>query len=247
MKSLTALVTPLVLLALGAWLPLEVATAAETAATPAAETAAAPETAPAAPKPPGLGDPGELQEVQIDTGRTVEGSFKLDGQDARQQLVVTGKYSSGQFRDLTGDISYETEPAGIVAIDKSGLVAPLADGTATITAKTAAGPSSSIKVTVERFGNEAAGELSESNRADLYEAGLQQRRLPRQGQRPERLQALAVGLRAHGRLRAPGQGGSRPAAVSGSSRPQLAADQADWRRCRTAAARGWKSTRTLIA
>ena len=53
----------------------------------------------AKPQTPGLGDPGQLVEVQIESGRTVDGAFALDGQDARSQLVVTGKYSSGQLRD----------------------------------------------------------------------------------------------------------------------------------------------------
>jgi hypothetical protein len=123
----------------------------------AAEVAAVPakDTAPAVPKAPGLGDPGVLQEVVIDSGRNVEGGFTLDGQDARQQLVVTGKFATGQERDLTGSASYEVAPEGIVKVDSSGLVTPLADGTATITAKSAAGPAGSIKATVIHFGNEA--------------------------------------------------------------------------------------------
>ncbi len=40
------------------------------------------------PRAPGLGDPGQLLEVQIDSGRNVDGGFMLDGQDARQQLKV---------------------------------------------------------------------------------------------------------------------------------------------------------------
>ena len=58
------------------------------------------------PRALGLGDPGQLVEVQIDSGRTAEGGFTLDGQDARQQLIVTGKYATGQQRDLTGTASY---------------------------------------------------------------------------------------------------------------------------------------------
>src|SRR5262245_28563872 len=74
---------------------------------------------------PGLGDPGQLVEVQIESGRTVDGAFKLDGQDARQQLVVTGKYSTGQLRDLTSTVTFDVAPAGIVSVDKTGLVVPL--------------------------------------------------------------------------------------------------------------------------
>lgn len=106
------------------------------------------------PQAPGLGDPGALVEVQIDTGRTVEGGFTLDGQDARQQLVVTGKHVTGQLRDLTSTVTYEVSPAGVVTVEKSGLVVPQSDGTATITARSAAGPAGTIQVTVSHFGND---------------------------------------------------------------------------------------------
>src|SRR5437660_1013458 len=91
---------------------------------------AATSSEPSRPRTPGLGDPGQLVEVQVETGRTQNNSFTLDGQDARQQLVVTGKYSTGQLRDLTSKCTYETAPGAIISIDKSGLIVPQADGTA---------------------------------------------------------------------------------------------------------------------
>ncbi len=108
----------------------------------------------ARPRAPGLGDPGQLLEVQIDSGRNVDGGFTLDGQDARQQLVVTGKHATGQVRDLSSTATYEVAPDGIVTVDKTGLVMPRSDGTATITAKSPAGPAGTIKVTVIHFGND---------------------------------------------------------------------------------------------
>ena len=39
----------------------------------------------AAPEPKGLGDPGKLQSIKIETGRTAEGRFVLTGPDAAQQ------------------------------------------------------------------------------------------------------------------------------------------------------------------
>jgi hypothetical protein len=107
-----------------------------------------------APAAPGLGDPGALADVIVDSGRTTEGGFTLDGQDARQQLVVTGKHATGQLRDLTSKVTYEAAPAGVVAVEASGLVIPQSDGTATITAKSAAGPVGSIKVAVTNFGHD---------------------------------------------------------------------------------------------
>ena len=125
-------------------------------ATAAVATAPAPVTpaTPEKPRVPGLGDPGQLLEVLIESGRTVDGAFTLDGQDARQQLVVTGKHATGQLRDLTTKAIYEVTPAGIVTIDSTGLVTPAADGSATITAKTEQGIVGTIKVNVIHFGND---------------------------------------------------------------------------------------------
>ncbi|HTM52778.1 MAG TPA: DUF1549 domain-containing protein [Pirellulales bacterium] len=106
------------------------------------------------PAAPGLGDPGQLTAVQIDSGRSVEGAFTLDGQDARQQLIVTGAYSSGQLRDLTGDVQYQAAPEGIVDVQPSGLIIPRADGKVTITAKSKQGPTGSITVNVVHFNND---------------------------------------------------------------------------------------------
>jgi len=116
--------------------------------------AAAPNGAAPAFKPPGLGDPGELREVSIECGRAVEGGFELKGQDARQQLVVTGSYATGQQRDLTSKVTYATEPAGVVEVSPSGYVVPAGDGTTTITATSEAGPVGTIKVTVSQYGND---------------------------------------------------------------------------------------------
>ncbi|MEX0677848.1 MAG: DUF1549 domain-containing protein [Pirellulales bacterium] len=117
-------------------------------------TAARADNAPATPPAPGLPDPGQLAEVTVDSGRTLEGGFTLDGQDARQQLVVTGKYSTGQLRDLTSKAAYEAAPQGIVEIKPSGYVIPKADGSATITAKTPQGPAGSIRVSVVHFAHD---------------------------------------------------------------------------------------------
>jgi hypothetical protein len=87
----------------------------------------------AGPESKGLGDPGQVRSVVVETGRTSGGRFTLVGPDAVQQLLVTGRYSSGQARDLTRQARYSAAPAGVVAVDPSGLVRALADGEATIT------------------------------------------------------------------------------------------------------------------
>src|SRR5207249_11342875 len=56
----------------------------------------------------------------------------LRGRDARQQVYVTGTYSSGQLRDHTRKVQYSAEPAGIINVDAAGLVTPTKDGDATL-------------------------------------------------------------------------------------------------------------------
>lgn len=82
-------------------------------------------------EPRGLGDPGTLQSLLVETGRGI-GGFTLAGRDASQQLLVTGRYSTGQMRDLTRDVSFETTPADTVHIDATGMVTPLKEGQATL-------------------------------------------------------------------------------------------------------------------
>lgn len=82
-------------------------------------------------KPKGLGDPGQLSALKIEP--TTEGKpIVLRSRDARQQVYVTGSYSSGQLRDHTRKVQYSAEPAGIVNVDATGLVTPIKDGDATL-------------------------------------------------------------------------------------------------------------------
>ena len=74
----------------------------------------------------------------------------LRGPDARQQVIVTGKLANGDLVDLTGATKYEVTPQGVVSIDETGLVKPLADGKAKIKA-TADGKTTEMEVAVENF------------------------------------------------------------------------------------------------
>lgn len=98
-------------------------------------------------KPPGLGDPGQLKAVEIDSGRGAE-QFTISGRDTGQQLLVHGRYSSGQVRDLSRSVQYTVEPAGIVSIDSSGYVEGLKEGQATIRAVASGAAPAEISVTV---------------------------------------------------------------------------------------------------
>ena len=102
-------------------------------------------------EPPGLGDPGKLNSISIDTGRTVDGSFKLSGRDAAQQLVVTGHYDSGQSRDLTRSSKITVAPAGIVNVDETGYVTPIKEGEATVQVQAQAGIDAQVKVRVSNI------------------------------------------------------------------------------------------------
>ena len=88
----------------------------------------------------------KLATLQIEA--TGAPAIALRGKDARQQLLVTGKLDTNAERDFTHKATYQAAPAGIVNVDANGLIAPVADGTATITA-TADGVAATIEVKVE--------------------------------------------------------------------------------------------------
>ncbi len=94
----------------------------------------------------GLGDIGRLEGLEV----THLGGPMLLGADARHQLVVSGQFSSGHTRDLTGQAKYSVEPAGIVAVDASGLMEPQDNGTAVVTVEVA-GQRASVDVQVTHF------------------------------------------------------------------------------------------------
>ncbi len=96
---------------------------------------------------PGLGDPGKLVSLTIE----VPHKLVLRGKDARQQLIVTGHYSSGQQRDLTAQVRYEVKPAGVVRVDATGFVTPIGNGVATVTATAAGSLKASTQVEVAQI------------------------------------------------------------------------------------------------
>src|SRR6056297_492506 len=99
-------------------------------------------------EPPGLGAPGTLETVSIETGRGLNGGVTLAGRDASQQLLISGKYSSGQIRNLNTKATYLVHPTGIVNVDATGWVTTIAEGEATIEAELPGGISASVLVKV---------------------------------------------------------------------------------------------------
>jgi hypothetical protein len=81
--------------------------------------------------PQGLGDPGQLTAVRIEPVSDAQ-TISLRGRDGRQQLFITGVYSSGQLRDHTRSVQYQVEPADVVQVDGTGYLTPLKDGAATL-------------------------------------------------------------------------------------------------------------------
>jgi hypothetical protein len=82
--------------------------------------------------------------------RSSDKPLVLETRDARQQLLATGDHD----RDLTREVLWSSEPAGIVAIDATGRVSPVADGKAVIKARLkdqdSADATASLPVTVTR-------------------------------------------------------------------------------------------------
>ena len=78
-------------------------------------------------------------------------SIRLRGRDAKHQILVTATMPDGSLSDLTRSVSYEVSPATVVSVSPAGVVRPLGNGQATITARTAGGLEAILPVTVEHF------------------------------------------------------------------------------------------------
>ncbi len=73
------------------------------------------------------------------------GGLIVRGADSRLQLLVTGRDASGRVFDLTTRATFRSEPEGVVNIDATGLLIPVMDGEARLTA-TVAGLSTTVTV-----------------------------------------------------------------------------------------------------
>jgi hypothetical protein len=95
---------------------------------------------------PGLGPAGSLTSLAFERPEDIV----LNGPNDRAQLVVVGKYSSGQLHDKTHKVTFRASKPGVVQIAKDGFVTPVANGEVTITA-TSAGKSANSTCRVENF------------------------------------------------------------------------------------------------
>jgi len=130
----------------GIWLSAFIPIASADEGTSAGEQGAGFESAAAAAI--GLGDPGQLTSLSVQTGRETDGRVVLRGKESRQQLLVTGHYATGQRRDLTRQVTYDVVPQGMIQVDSTGWVTPIGGGQVEIKVTHATGVESSISVEV---------------------------------------------------------------------------------------------------
>ena len=75
-----------------------------------------------------------LKELFVGAGRNPGEPVVIAGRDGMQQLIVSSRDTSGSEHDETRRAKFETIPAGIVAIDETGLVTPVSEGKAVVRA-----------------------------------------------------------------------------------------------------------------
>ena len=100
-------------------------------------------------------EPGPVQSLMIEPA--VEGdALVVRGADARRQLIVSAQHADGILTDVSRAVTYASQPEGIVSIDNTGLITPLADGETTVTATAADGQAGQILVRVEDFAQQTS-------------------------------------------------------------------------------------------
>ena len=129
--------------------------------------------APAAPA--NLPKPADVQALSASPEKVT-----LTGMDDAHQLILTATLAGNRLQDLSADVTYEVADAKIVRVTTTGRVMPLANGTTDITARYG-DKKWSMPVTDRQLRRQSADQLRQPDRADLHQARLQQRRLPRQG------------------------------------------------------------------
>ena len=113
-----------------------------------------------------------------------------------------GRNEEGPRRDLTSQVQWTAEPAGLVEIEPGGYLRPIGarrrDGQGRARRSVGHGADHA------RTAVDSVVGFRRGHRADLHPAGLQHGGVPRQGRRPERLSSLALRLRPGRRLSSPG-------------------------------------------
>ena len=109
-------------------------------------------------------DPPSAAEVGQPVGLILEpGRFELRNNRSQQQLLVTGKYSGEDVRDLTAAATFTSSNPAVVKIEGS-IVLPVGNGEAVVAA-TVAGQTASVPVLVKNF--EAPAPISFKNETQM--------------------------------------------------------------------------------
>ncbi|MBN9122488.1 MAG: DUF1553 domain-containing protein [Planctomycetes bacterium] len=114
-------------------------------------------TSPAIAAPPTDADERKAVIAQPAGVEVLPANVTLTGVRDARQLVVSGRYTDGSARDLTGVVDAKVEPAGVVELQEGLYLRPKKNGTATVVI-TAGGKETRIPVTVA--GMDAAAPVS---------------------------------------------------------------------------------------
>ena len=194
-------------------------------------------------EPKGLGDPGQLTALKIEP--VVEGQpIAIRSRDGRQQLFVTGVYSSGQLRDHTRIVQYQAEPGDVVPIDPTGYVTPVKDGVATIRATASGNIVTEARVEVTGVANDVPVNFPNQIVPIFTKLGCNTGGCHGKASGQNGFKLSLLGFYPEDDYEYPGQRRPRPPAVPAIPRPKPAAAEAERHDRRTAAASGWTSTAT---
>ncbi len=115
-------------------------------------------------------DPPSAAEIGQPVGLAIEpGRFELINKRTQQQLLVTGKYSGDEVRDLTAAATFTSSNPAVVKVEGS-VVLPVGNGEAVVTA-TVAGQTASVPVLVKNMEAPAPVSFKNETQMALTKAG----------------------------------------------------------------------------
>jgi hypothetical protein len=94
---------------------------------------------------------GWAASLRVDTGRPEGQVAVIAGRDGVQQLAVTLTADNGVSRDVTRDVSYSVQPPDRAQVSETGLVTPLAEGEASVTALHPDAGTATVLVRIEQY------------------------------------------------------------------------------------------------
>ena len=83
------------------------------------------------------------------SGAGAQDSVSLRSAGARQQVLVDAECTDGKSHDFSRSVEWTANPRDIVKVTRTGVLTPIADGEAMVTARSSDGLSASIKVSVK--------------------------------------------------------------------------------------------------